>query len=86
MGELEDALAPNVEGDGFATLAIVSTGDGLREWTYYADSADEFVARVNVALSGRPPFPIEIHDAPDPEWQYYTDFVAGLQGEATPLE
>jgi len=86
MDDLEDALAPSVEADDFATLALVSTGNGLREWTYYADSSDEFMARLNVALSGLPPFPIEIHDAPDPEWQYYTDFVTNLQGEPTPLQ
>jgi hypothetical protein len=86
MSELEDALAQHVEDDGFATLAIVSTGDGLREWTYYADSGDEFVERLNVALGDLPPFPIEIHDALDPDWKYYSDFLANLTGEATALE
>lgn len=86
MDQLEDALAPELEDDGFATLAIVSTGDGLREWTYYAASADEFMDRLNVALSEASPFPIEIHDALDPDWRYYTDFLANVQGAATPLD
>ena len=86
MDQLEDALAPQLEEDGFATLAIVSTGDGLREWTYYAESADEFMERLNVALSDSSPFPIELHDALDPDWHYYTDFLANVQGEVALLD
>lgn len=31
MDELEDAIAPTIESDGFATLALVSTGENSRE-------------------------------------------------------
>jgi len=78
MDQLEELLAAHLEEDGFATLVIVSTGDGLREWTFYAESSDELLHRVNAALAGLPPFPLEIHEADDPGWHYYGAFIAEL--------
>ena len=78
MDELEDALAPHVETEGFATLALVSTGEDLREWTYYTRSQDEFLKRLNAALNGKPAFPIEIHTAADPSWTTYETFKSGV--------
>jgi hypothetical protein len=86
MDQLEDLLFPHLEQDAFATLAIVSTGDGLREWTYYAESGGGFMERLNLALSDLPPFPVEIHEGMDPSWEYYTNFIEGLEGNATDLE
>src|SRR5450830_417100 len=63
MDELEDALAPMQE-DGFSTLALVSTGNNLKEWTYYTRNEDEFFQRLNEALHSKQLFPIEIHAAP----------------------
>ena len=77
MNQLEDALEP-VLGQ-VATLALVSTGQDLREWTYYAKSEDEFMARLNFALFGIPPFPIEIHIAHDAMWRTYEQFRAGVK-------
>jgi hypothetical protein len=76
MNALEDALAPVLAGDDFATLALVSTGEKLREWTYYAKSEDEFMGRLNKAFREEVPFPIEIAIAPDPEWSMYEKFRA----------
>lgn len=77
MDLMEDALEPVVEASGVAILAIVLTGDGVREWTYYARSEHEFLARLNQALSGQAAFPIEIHVNDDPEWSAYDDFRSG---------
>jgi Family of unknown function (DUF695) len=79
MDLMEDALEPLMEKDGFATLALVSTGENLREWTYYAKSENEFMARLNKALAGKPAFPIEVHTATDPKWAMYEKFKAGVQ-------
>jgi hypothetical protein len=79
MDALEDALQPALEKDGFATLALVSTGQDLREWTYYVKSEKEFFSRLNKALSGKTAFPIDIHTAPDPKWSMYEKFKAGLR-------
>ena len=80
MDRLEDALAPSIESDGFATLALVSTGENSREWIYYTRSEDEFMDRLNAALKGAPAYPIEIHAAPDPAWSTYHEFLSGLSG------
>ena len=74
MNKLEDALEGVLQGSQLATLALVSTGENLREWTYYAQSEDQFIERLNQALENLPPFPIEIHTAHDPTWSMYTKF------------
>ena len=79
MNLLEDALEAALEEDQFATLALVSTGENLREWTYYAKSEDEFMGRLNYAFVGMPAFPVEIHSAPDPNWEVYEGFKAGVR-------
>jgi hypothetical protein len=79
MNLLEDTLQSVLEGDRFATLALVSTGEDLREWTYYAKSESEFMARLNHAFAGMPAFPIEIHAACDPNWIMHEQFKAGVR-------
>jgi hypothetical protein len=71
MSQLEDALSPYMTSDGFATLAVVSTGNNLREWIYYAKSETEFLERMNKALAGMPHFPIQVVAAADPKWTSY---------------
>ncbi|HXI93345.1 MAG TPA: DUF695 domain-containing protein [Blastocatellia bacterium] len=58
---------------------LVSTGEDLREWTYYVKSEAEFTARLNYALAGVPAFPIEIHAASDPDWDMFERFKAGIK-------
>lgn len=74
MNGLEDALEGALKGSQVATLALVSTGENLREWTYYAQSEDSFIERFDEAVEQLPPFPIEIHTAHDPTWSMYTEF------------
>lgn len=78
MNLLEDVLESAFKEEGFATLALVSTGEDLREWTYYSKSKDVFMARLNYAFAGMTPFPIEIHTAHDPNWDVYEQFIAGV--------
>lgn len=79
MNQLEDALEAVLGQDRFATLALVSRGENLREWTYYARSEDEFEERFDQALAGMPAFPIEIYTAHDPQWDMYDKFTAGVK-------
>lgn len=74
MDRMEDLLAPYVEQTSLSTLVLVSTGEGLREWVYYAKSQEEFMAKFNQALHGLPRFPINIDLWKDPEWKRYEDF------------
>lgn len=71
---IKDALKSTVEKNGFATLALVSTGENLREWTYYAGAEDEFMARLNEGLAGSPKAPINIHICEDSQWSMYDEF------------
>jgi len=79
MDKFEDTLEVALDQEACATLALVSTGEELRQWTYYARSESEFGARFDFAISGMPEFPIEIHAAHDPEWSTYDKFVAGVK-------
>lgn len=74
MDRMEDLLAPVVDKPGVAVLALVSTGEGLREWVYYTRSEQEFLNSLNQALAGAQRFPIEIHTASDPQWSTYERF------------
>jgi hypothetical protein len=81
MNQMEDALELALGENCFATLALVSTGENLREWTYYSKSEDEFMARLNFALAGAPLHPIEIHIAHDPNWDAYQLFRSSMKKE-----
>jgi hypothetical protein len=78
MDAMEDLIHPVLEDDGFATLALVSTGENLREWTYYVKSKSEFMVRLNEALASQSAFPIEAHATADPKWTMYETFKAGV--------
>jgi hypothetical protein len=60
-------------------VALVSTGDNLKEWTYYAKSENDFLRRLNAALGHKKPFPIEVHAGPDSQWSTYTKFISGVK-------
>ncbi len=74
MNTMEDALEKVLKGSRIATLALVSTGENLREWTYYAESEDVFMERLNQAFEGLALLPIEIHTEHDPTWAMYARF------------
>ena len=57
---MEDAIQVILGQDDAAILALVSTGENLREWTYSTRSEDEFIDRFKLALTGLPLFPIEL--------------------------
>ncbi len=79
MDELEDLLDPVVDRDGFANLALVTTGEGERLWTWYTRSGTEFRARLDRALRGHGPYPVKIDVAADPGWTDWTQLRAGLR-------
>jgi Family of unknown function (DUF695) len=83
MNFLEDALEPLLAQGQFAILGLVSTGENLREWTFYAKTEDGFEARFDCAIAGAADFPIEIHTARDPTWEMYEEFRAGLIEDVT---
>lgn len=79
MNELEDALYPAVAANGLATLALVSTGNGLKEWIFYSKTEAEFFSVLNKSLGRLKPFPIEIHVAEDRVWRSYEEFRTSVE-------
>ena len=79
MDHLEDLLEPVTEQSGLATLVLVSTGENLREWTYYTKAEGSFLTALNTALASEGRFPIEIYTAKDAKWQTYEKFRAGVR-------
>lgn len=79
MDELEEALDPLLDGDeSRATLPLVITGLGVREWAYYARSYQDFLSGLNELLADLPRFPIQINHSSDPEWRHWHDYVDRL--------
>jgi len=78
MDDFEDALSP-LEEDGFSTLALVSTGDNIKEWTYYIKAEKPILERLNLALRPKASFPVEIHAATDVEWVTSQQFIEGVR-------
>ena len=79
MDQFEDLLSPSLQEGLLASLVLVSTGNNLREWTYYTKSDQEFMAKLNQALRQSTRFPIEVHAARDPQWRTYETFRKGLK-------
>ena len=75
MTELEDLLETGLEGSKEAFLTVVVTGNGVREWQWYARSSDRVMELVNSTLGHLEPFPIQISFQDDPEWQGYDGFL-----------
>ncbi|ATG88949.1 hypothetical protein MKLM6_0674 [Methylomonas koyamae] len=79
MDRIEDLFGPLVEKSEVSVLTLVSTGENLREWIFYARAEQEFLAALNKALTGQPRFPIEVHAGRDPEWSSYERFRKGVR-------
>ena len=78
MGQLEDLLVPAFEGKQQAFLSVIVTGNGVREWQWYARDAEEAMQLVNEALGEYEPFPVQFSFQEDPEWQGYNQFLVAV--------
>jgi len=74
MSDLEDLLEPAFEGARQAFLTVIVTGNGIREWQWYARNPEVVMKLVNETLSELEPFPVEFSFQEDPEWAGYTRF------------
>ena len=70
----ETAIDPLSEENANSELALVHTGMGVKEWTFYARDREVFMAELNGLLADHPPYPIEIELGDDPEWAIWADF------------
>jgi hypothetical protein len=75
MDQLEDLLMPALEGAREAFLTVIVTGNGVREWQWYARNPDKAMQLVNETLGDLEPFPVQFSFQDDPEWQGYSQFL-----------
>jgi hypothetical protein len=75
MSQLEDLLEEALEGARQAFLTVIVTGNGVREWQWYARNPDEVMKLVNDTLGELEPFPVEFSFQDDPEWVGYSRFL-----------
>lgn len=79
MYEVEDRLRQASENGGRGMLVLISTGENVRLWTYYAKSDVDFRATVSSALVPISRFPIEVSSRHDPAWTEYERFKRGVR-------
>lgn len=79
MRELEDILEAKIEKKKICIQTASRTGNGLREWNYYARSEEAFMAALNDALGHLPPFPIAIACYHEPDWRSFRDLLASQE-------
>jgi hypothetical protein len=82
MSEFENLLEEGLEGVGEAFLSVVVTGNGVREWQWYARDPEMIMDLVNKTLGHLEPFRVQFSFQDDPEWQGYSGFlgIAGREG------
>lgn len=74
MQNFEDRLVSATEPHA-AVLAMVMTGRGEREFVFFAQSAEEFMRRLGSMPQEATRYPIRIHAADDPCWDYFENEV-----------
>jgi Family of unknown function (DUF695) len=75
----EEALDP-LASSSHSELVHVSTGMGLKEWLFYAQTREQFMDELNELLSGHPRYPLDIEFVEDPAWEVWEDAVKDLRG------
>ncbi len=75
----EEAIVPLDEEDRLGFLMLVITGNSRKEWIFYANDVDAWLARFNELLSGHSVYPIEIETGDDPDWTAWRGVAACAQ-------
>jgi len=71
MDRVEDALDP-IDESGEAFLMVAVTGNNRREWIWYTNSRERYMALVNRSLPRQQKFPMDFTTSEDPAWLTYT--------------
>lgn len=79
--EVEAALG-TIRNDRSAIHVHTLTGNGLREWCYYAANYPAFEVRFNQLVASFPKLPIEISFQADPKWDYWQNVKSIAAGQS----
>jgi hypothetical protein len=74
MQDLENLLEPVFTAARQAFLTVVATGNGVREWQWYAANREKVMELVNKTLGELEPFPVQFSFQHDPGWEAYSQF------------
>lgn len=81
MDRVEDAL-DSIDASGEAFLMVAVTGNNRREWIWYTNDRERYMALVNRALPRDTKFPLDFATSEDPMWQTYR----AIRDAANPIE
>ncbi|PYQ47170.1 MAG: hypothetical protein DMF59_19620 [Acidobacteria bacterium] len=70
MDRVEDSL-DWIDESGEAFLMVAVTGNNRREWIWYTNNRDRYMALVNRSLPRQTKFPIDFTTSEDPSWLTY---------------
>lgn len=73
MEEAQEALQTTFRKDPVAVLTGIFTGDGRRDWVFYATSTHIFGRKFNESLAHLPLLPLEVYCENDPSWEAYDE-------------
>lgn len=73
MEKVQDVLVEMFRKDPVAVLTGIFTGDGKRDWIFYATSTHIFGRKLNEALAPFPLLPITVYCENDPDWEEYDE-------------
>jgi hypothetical protein len=74
MDNFEDAIEALTDECDFSSLALVLTGLGLKEWSFYTRDYNQFIQKFNELMAGEPVVPIKIVYYQDPDCQYWGSY------------
>lgn len=77
MGDVENALAGELEKDAQCVLAFIYIGQGQKEWHWHSSDIEETEKRINEAFSNFEKLPLELLSYDDPEWSEYNSVLEG---------
>ena len=82
--EFEDAIISIGEGHE-GSLMLVTTGNGEKQWLFFVQDPEAWIATLNERLTGHDRYPLEIDHWPDAEWTTWHEFIALIkQSPKTP--
>jgi hypothetical protein len=86
MAQLEDLLEAGLESVRQAFLTVVVTGNGVREWQWYARDPERTMELVNRTLGHLEPLPVRFSFQDDADWIGYNGFreLSGSKAEPDP--
>lgn len=73
MEKVTDSMQETFAVDPVAVNTGIYTGDGIRNWVFYARSLHLFEKKLNESLAAFDKLPLEIEAFEDPDWEEYVE-------------